>query len=291
LRVDDDVPPRQHEHERHQRKGNQRGAAVLDQAPVGKATFLRLDRQGAGRRKQRCERPDQHVLRISRLEASHPVRNGDLGQVLRQGWRDLRSQDRPAEDVYQIQERQEETREHRGRIELHDRLAGNGGVDDDHDRRRDQDPERPACSDDAGRELHVVAGSQHGIERDHAHQHDHGADQAAGNAPEGADEERRDRQRRRHAPERKLDAVEHLVDQRAALHDVAHEHEQRDADQDIVGHRAVGAVDHQVEDAVVEPALGRIVERVEAEEHAEAHQREGRREAHDDDHHDEREHQ
>ena len=152
-------------------------------------------------------------------------------------------------------------------------------------------PSVPPARDHAGGELDVVAGPQHRVERDDAHQHDHGADQTAGDAPERADDQRRDRERGRHAAERELDRIEHLVDQRAALHHVAHQHEQRDGDQDVVGHRAVGALDHQIEDAVVPPVLAGIVERDEAEKHPEAHQREGRREAHHDHDHDEHEHQ
>ena len=137
-------------------------------------------------------------------------------------------------------------------------------------------------------ELHVVAGLQHRVHRDDAHQHDHGADQAAGDAPERADDQRRDRKRGRHAPERELDRVEHLVDQGAALHHVAHQHEQRDGDQDVVGHRAIGALDHQFEDAVVPPELAGVVERDKAEDDPEAHEREGRRKAHHDHDHDQR---
>src|SRR4030095_9200689 len=56
-------------------------------------------------------------------------------------------------------------------------------------------------------------------------------------------------------------------------------------------HRTVGAMDHQVEHAVLPPVLGRIEERDVAEEDSEPHQRKGCCEAHHDDDDDERQHQ
>ena len=200
----------------------------------------------------------------------------------------LRVDHRPAHDVDEVEEGQEEARDHRRGIELDHRLAGHRGVDDDHHRGRDQDAERAAGGDHARGELHVVAGAQHRVEGDDAHQHHDRADQAAGDAPEGADDQRRHGERRRHAAEGELDRIEHLVDQRAALHHVAHQHEQRDRDQHVVGHGAVGALDHQGEHLVVRPRLAGYVEGDEAEEDAQPHQGEGRGEAHHDHDHDER---
>ena len=170
-------------------------------------------------------------------------------------------------------------------------MAGNCRIHDDHHRRRNQNSERAAGGNHAGRELDVVAGAQHRVEGDHTHQHHDRADQAAGDAPERAHDQRCDRERGGHASERELDRIEHLVDQRAALHHVAHQHEQRDRDQHVVGHGAVGALDHQVEHPVVPPSFRRVVESDEAEEDAEPHQREGGCEAHHDHDHDERQHQ
>ena len=96
-----------------------------------------------------------------------------------------------------------------------------------------------------------VAVVMHRVERDHAHQHDHGADEAAGNSPECANDQCRNGERGRDAPERKLNAVKHLVYQCAALHHVAHQHEQGDGDQNVIGHRPIGALNHQIEDAIV----------------------------------------
>ena len=291
LLMDDDVPPHECQSAPGQQKRHQRDQEIPYQRPVGHRLAVDLQAARLRRRGQRLEQGDEHVARIDFLETRDPGRHGYARLLLRQARRDLRIDHRPADDVDEIEEREEEAREHRGGVELHHRLTGNGGVDDDHHRGRNQDAERAACGDHAGRKLHVVAGTQHRVERDHAHQHDHGADEARGDAPEGADDQRRDGERGRHAPERELDRIEHLVDQRAALHHVAHQHEQRDGDEHVVGHRAVGAMDHQVEHAVLPPVLRRIEERDVAEEDSEPHQREGRGEAHHDHDHDEHEHQ
>ena len=70
-----------------------------------------------------------------------------------------------------------------------------------------------------------VPGQSWAANRDHAHQHHHRADQAARDAPEGADDQRRHRERGGHAPERELDRIEHLVHQRAPFHHISHQHE------------------------------------------------------------------
>src|SRR5262249_36505023 len=62
-------------------------------------------------------------------------------------------------------------------------------------------------------------------------------------------------------------------------------------DQRVVGHGAEGALDHQVEDAIVGKGARGVVERDVAEENPEAHQGEGRGETHHDDDDDQAEHQ
>ena len=197
----------------------------------------------------------------------------------------------PANHIDQVQEGQEKAREHGGGVELHHRLAGHGCVHNDHHRRRDQNTQRAPGGDHASGQAGVIAGVQHRAHGDHAHQHHHSAHQATGNAPEGADHQGGHGQRAGQAAEGQLHAVEHFVHQRAALHDVAHQHKERNRQQSVVGHGAKGALHHQVEHAVVHPRLGRVVERGEAKHHAQTHQGEGGGEAHHDDHDDEPQHQ
>jgi hypothetical protein len=258
--------------------------AVAHRATVG---------PGAGqptRTERRAEKAGDDPARRAPLEPTQVVRHLHAVLIGGQLRRDLRVDDRPAEDVDEVEKRQEESRQHRRRVQLDDRLPGHRRVDDQHDRRRDQDAQGPARGDRARGELHVVAGVQHRPHRDDAHQHDDGADDARGDAPERAHEQGRDGQRGGHAPERELDAVEHAVDERGPLHDVAHEDEQRDRQQGVVRHHAVGPLHDQVEDPVVVPVGAGHPEGDVAEDHPEPHQGEGGREAHHDRHHDEAEH-
>src|SRR4029434_191451 len=84
--------------------------------------------------------------------------------------------------------------------------------------------------------------------------------------------------------------MKHAVDQRRALHDVAHEDKQRHRQQRIIDHDAVGPLHDQVEDSVLPPMMGWIPKSDVAENHPEAHEREGSRETHHDRDHDEPQH-
>ena len=210
--------------------------------------------------------------------------------IRRQPGRDPRIEERPPDDVDEVEERQEEARQHRRGVELHDRLSGDRRVDDEHDRRRNENAERAARRDGAGGQLDVVARVQHRPQRDDAHEDDDRPDDARGDAPERAHQQGRHRQRRRHPPEGELDGVEHPIHQRRPLHDVAHEDEQRDRQQRVVRHDPVRPLHDQIEGAVLPPMLDRVPEREVAEDHPEAHQRERGREAHHDRDHDEPEH-
>ena len=84
--------------------------------------------------------------------------------------------------------------------------------------------------------------------------------------------------------------MEHLVDERPSFHHIAHEHKERDREQNIVRHRTKSALNHQVKNFVVEPRLARVVEGGEAKHHTQPHEGEGGRKAHHDDHHDEGQH-
>src|SRR5258708_23068580 len=87
-----------------------------------------------------------------------------------------------------------------------------------------------------------------------------------------------------------MQAPEQLVDQLRPLDEVAHEQEQRDRDQHVVRHHAVGALHEEVEHL---PAGGRRIHAAvgePGEEHAHPHEREGRGKAEHDAHADQREH-
>src|SRR3990170_3320159 len=88
-----------------------------------------------------------------------------------------------------------------------------------------------------------------------------------------------------------MQAPEQPVDQGRALDEITHEQEQRDRDQHVVRHHAIGALHHEIEDLLVCERRVHAAVGEPAEEHAQAHQRERGREAEHDRHHDQREHE
>ena len=204
----------------------------------------------------------------------------------RQLGRHLRVDHCPADHVDQIQERQEKTGEHRGRVKFDHGLPGHRGIDDDHHRRRNQNPQRAASGNDPGGHPNVIARIEHRTHGDDTHQDHNRAHQTARDPPKRTDDQSRDRERSGHTAERKPDAIEHPIHKRAALHDVAHEYEKRDRQKRFVGHRPESALHHQVKNTIVVPRDRRIVEGHKSEHHAKPHQRERCREPqhdHDDD--------
>ncbi len=91
---------------------------------------------------------------------------------------DFRIERRTADDVDDVKARQHEPGQDGAGIQPHYRHGSRRRVDDQHDRRRDQDAQAAAGTDDAGRETGIVAGLQHRRERQQPHQRHHGADDA-----------------------------------------------------------------------------------------------------------------
>ncbi|KAG1442591.1 hypothetical protein G6F57_018358 [Rhizopus arrhizus] len=125
------------------------------------------------------------------------------------------------------------------------------------------------------------------------HQRHHRADDAGRRGEDRAGGQRGYRQRAGQARQRQVHGTEQLFDQVGPLDQIAHEHEQRDRDQGIVGHRGVRALHHQVQrlpDGTPRVRALHVV-RQEGEQHAHAHQRERRGKPQHDRHHDQRQHQ
>ena len=169
-------------------------------------------------------------------------------------WRDRGLQPGAPDHVDQIEPGEDEAGDQRAGVELDDRDAGRRRIDDQHDRRRDQDAERAAGADDAGGEAGVVAGLEHRREGEEPHQRHHRADDAGGGRKQRAGDQRRHRHRAGNPPRDDAQRREQPVDDVGALDDVAHEQEQRHGGQDVVGHDREGLVHEQVEDVVVEEA-------------------------------------
>ena len=210
--------------------------------------------------------------------------------------RDRRGDHSPQHHVDDVEAGQHQPREDGRRVEAQRRQLRDGRVHDQHDRRRDQNPQGPARADDPGGEVLAVVGRGHGREGEQPHQRHHRAHDAACGGEHRARDESRDRHGAGQVPGRELERIEEAVDDVRALHHVAHEQEERHRHQGVVFHHRVGVLVEQVEDLVVERVGdgldgARLVVGVVAEAHPHGDQRECDREPeqHQDDEH--RQHQ
>jgi hypothetical protein len=255
-------------------------------------------------RQQRAHRHGRIARPLERAEKGRQRARAVLLRNFPDGWRQrhlafrigqwrrpVRAQLGHDDDVQHVQAGQHQAGEEGARVELHHRHAGGRAIDDEHDRRRDQDAQTAARRDDPGRQTYVVAGAQHGRQCQQAHQRDHRTDDAGGRGEDGAGHQRGDGQRTRQPCHGQMQALEQLLDQVGALDQIAHEHEQGNRNEHVVGHDRKRALHHQVErllrgDVRVLRTVGQP-----GEQHAHAHQREGGRKAEHDGHHDQRQHQ
>jgi hypothetical protein len=157
--------------------------------------------------------------------------------------RQRRIDHRSADHIDDIKPGKKKARENGAGVKLHDRDIGRRGIDDQHDRGRDQNTQATARADHAGGEAGVVAGLQHGRKSEQAHERDHGADDAGRRSEHRTGRQRRDRHGPRHPPQADLQGVEKPVDDIGAFDDVSHEQKQRDGRQHVVGHHRIGLID------------------------------------------------
>ena len=112
------------------------------------------------------------------------------------------------------------------------------GEHDQHQRGRDELGDGARRGDDAGGVAHVVAVARHHRQRDQPHGDDRGGDRAGDGAEDRADEDHRIGQAAAHAAEQLAEAFEQILGQAAAFEDHAHEGEERDRQQQLVGEHA-----------------------------------------------------
>ena len=122
-------------------------------------------RPWTGRERAAPNRPAS-ALRLVRAQACGKRRQDDVPFALAQRRREMRLQLGDDDDVEHVQRRQHDSGEERAGVELHHRDAGRGAVDDQQHRGRNQDAETAAGGDRARRQLHAVAGAQHGRQRE-----------------------------------------------------------------------------------------------------------------------------
>ena len=170
-------------------------------------------------------------------------------------------------------------------VQLHHRHACGGAVDDEHDRRRNQDAQAAAGGNGTGRHPDVIAALEHLRQGQQTHQGDDGTHNAGGRGKDRAGKERGHRKRAGHAGQGQMQAPEELVNQVGPLDQIAHEHEQRNGDEHIVAHHLEGRLHHQGQGLGGIALVGQP-----REDHAHAHEGEGRGKTQHDGHHHQRQH-
>ncbi len=123
------------------------------------------------------------------------------------------------------------------------------------DRRRNDLPEGSGRGDGSRRQRRRVATPEHRRQRQEPHGDDRGADDARRGGEQGADDGDGNSQASGQAAEQHSHGVEQLLGHFGPLKHHAHEHEQGDGDQHVVGHRiAVDARRQSAEEREVEGA-------------------------------------
>ena len=107
----------------------------------------------------------------------------------------------PHQRVDDVEQRQHQPGDDRGGEEIGRRNADHRPHHDQHDRRRDQDAERAAGGDGAGRHADVVAGALHRRRRHHAQQRHRRADDARRRGEDRRRQQHREVQRAAHGRE------------------------------------------------------------------------------------------
>ncbi len=167
-------------------------------------------------------------------------------------WRQFWLHEDPDDDVDNVKTGQKQAREHRRRIQAQRRQLGDRGIDDQHDRGRDQDAKRTSSTDHARCELLVIVGRRHRRKGQQTHQRHHRADDTGRGREHGTGDQRGDGHRPGQIAGRHLQRMEQPVDDVGALDDIAHEQEQRNGNQRVVLHHRIGVLVQKIENVVVE---------------------------------------
>ncbi len=196
---------------------------------------------------QRHERGDDHHHQLAHRHIRHLIRRGL--------WCRRWLQQRPPDDIDQIQPHQRQPRQQRRRIKAHDRHIGRRRIDDQHDRRRDQDAQCTARTDDARRKGRVIARFQHRRQRQQAHQGHNRAHDPCRRGKQRAGDQRRNPHRSGDILGRDVQRGEQTVHDVGAFDDIAHEQEQGHGRQHLVRHHGKGLVHEEVKYSVVIESL------------------------------------
>ena len=238
---------------------------------------------------RRAPEPDQCIAAMLRQR----LREGrKLDALLALGKRrhEVRLPPREQDHVTHVEAREHEAGEERSGIELHHRYPCYGAIHDQQHRGRDQDAEAASRGHRARRDFDVVSGLEHRRKSEQAHQRHHCADNPGRRGEDRARDDGCDRERPRHSGSGEVQTLEQLVDQLRPLDEIAHEEKQRDRDQHVVRHDAVGALHEKIEHALDRGRRIDAAVRKPSVEHAHPHERKCRGKSEHDAHADQREH-
>jgi hypothetical protein len=157
-------------------------------------------------------------------------------------------------DVTDVQTGEHQTRHEGAGVHGADRAAELVGHDDQHQRGRNDLRQGARGGNNAGGEPAVVAVAQHDRQRDQAHRDHRGSDDAGGRGQQRADEDHRVGQAAANRPEQLANRVEQVFGHARTFEDEAHEGEERDRQQGVVGHDAKDAVRQGLQEARLEQA-------------------------------------
>src|SRR5262245_47236541 len=226
---------------------------------------------------------DQHQRRNDAPQAALHERPAAHGARRRGNSRHpLRLEDAHAQRVRAEQQHLHQARAPGAGVHVADRAAELIGEDDQHQRRRDQLGDRSRRRDHAGRVLHVVAVAHHHRQRDETHRDHRRRHRSGDRAEDRPDDDHRVAEASAHRAEQLAEAVEQVLGEAAALEDRAHQREEGDREQSVVGEDAEHALGQRLHQAEVEEPR---VDRDEAERQAHRGERERHRVAdqHEDD--------
>jgi hypothetical protein len=194
--------------------------------------------------------------------------------LLGHGGPELGVDDGAPHQVGEVEAGQQEARTERGGVEVGHRHAEHRPHDDQHHRGRDQDAERAAGGDGAGREPVVVARLDHdrrGHDAEHRHRR---ADDAGGHGEHRGGEHDHQVEGAADGGQQQAEGREQALHEAGLLGDETHEDEERHRGEQLLLHEPDGLEVGEVED--------RGAEREVAEGEGEKQQREGDRHADED---------
>jgi hypothetical protein len=260
-----------------------------------RAHGARLGRRGHAQHHGAQHHEDQHGGRHDALQAllpQFPAARAEL--ILRRGRQPVRLQARQDEGVQREQADLHQRRAPGAQVHAADVGGGGLGLEligqhHQHQGRRHQLGDGAGSRQHAGGIAHVVAIAHHDRQRNHGHG-DHLRRHGAGDGAEDeADDDHRVAQAPAHAAEQASHGVQHVLGQPAFLQHRAHEGEEGDRQQQVVGqHAAEDPLRHRLQEGHAEEAFP---DRDETEEQPDRQQRERHREADQHEHNQAAEHQ